>query len=74
MFSYPGGTGPKGHWSFSASDYTPTDDFREIWWDPKKVSRQNNKAGSWVELNAGKRYTAATAPQGHANYFEGKQP
>ena len=70
MFAYPGGSGPRGSWHFGPEDYTPTDDFREIWWDPKRISGQNNRAGAWVQLNGGRRYTAATAPKGHPNYFK----
>ena len=62
MFSYPGRSGPRGFWSFSSTDYTPVDDYREIWWDPKRISPQNNKPGAWVQINRGARYTPATQP------------
>ena len=57
MFAYPGGSGPRGLWGFGQGDYTPTDDFREIWWDPNRISAQNNKAGAWVQLNGGRRWS-----------------
>lgn len=70
MFSYPGRSGPRGFWSFGPGDYTPTDDFREIWWDPDRISPQNNKPGAWVQVNGGARYTAKTIPRGRVDFFE----
>jgi hypothetical protein len=70
MFAYPGGQGPRGSWHFGPGDYTPTDDFREIWWDPNRISGQNNKTGAWVQLTNGRRYTAANAPKGPAPFFK----
>ena len=70
MFAYPGGSGPRGSWKFGPSDYTPTDDFREIWWDPNRISGQNNKNGAWVQLNGGRRYLATNAPTGPAGFFK----
>jgi hypothetical protein len=70
MFAYPGGVGPRGSWHFGPNDYTPTDDFREIWWDPNRISGQNNKAGAWVQLNGGRRFTYANPPSGPAGYFK----
>ena len=68
MFAYPGGTGPAGTWGFDAGSYTPTQDFREIWWDPNATSAQNGKKGAYVESTAGKRFQAGNAarrrPQG----------
>ncbi len=69
MFSYPGGTGPRGLWHFAPGDYTTTDDFREIWWDPDRISGQNNKQGAWAQLGGGKRYVSSTVPHGAANWF-----
>ncbi len=69
MFAYPGGSGPRGLWGFGEGDYTPTDDFREIWWDPNRVSGQNNQPGAWVQLNGGQRWTARNPPSGPAGYF-----
>ncbi len=62
MFAYPGGSGRSGSWRFGPGDYTPTDDFREIWWDPDRISPQNNKPGAWVQLNGGARYLPGQVP------------
>ena len=70
MFAYPGGSGPRGLWHFGQGDYTPTDDFREIWWDPNRISGQNNKEGAWVQLNGGARWTPSKPPTGPAGYFK----
>jgi hypothetical protein len=69
MFAYPGGTGPRGLWHFGPGDYTTTDDFREIWWDPNRISGQNNRKGAWAQLNGGQRYTSKTLPKGPAPFF-----
>ena len=69
MFQYPDSLGPRGSWGFGPGDYTPTDDFREIWWDPDRISPQNNKAGAWVQLNGGARYSPSNAPRGPAGFF-----
>lgn len=69
MFAYPGGSGPRGTWHFGEGDYTPMDDFREIWWDPNAVSPQNNKPGAWIQLNGGARYFPGRVPNGRAAYF-----
>lgn len=70
MFAYPGGTGPRGLWGFREGDYTPTDDFREIWWDPNRISGQNNEPGAWVQLNGGRRWSSANPPSGPAGFFK----
>ena len=70
MFAYPGGARAARAWHFGPGDYTPTDDFREIWWDPTRISGQNNKAGAWVQLNNGARWTAANPPKGPAPFFK----
>jgi hypothetical protein len=70
MFAYPGGTGPRGLWGFGPGDYTPTDDYREIWWDPNRISGQNNQAGAWVQLGNGARYSPDNPPTGTAPYFK----
>ena len=41
----PAASGPRGMWGFGAGDYTPTDDFREIWWDPNRISGAEQQAG-----------------------------
>lgn len=69
MFAYPGGSGPRGLWGFGEGDYTPTDDFREIWWDPNRISGQNNRPGAWVQLNGGRRWTSTNPPSGPAGFF-----
>ena len=70
MFAYPGGTGPRGTWHFGEGDYTPTDDFREIWWNPDQISSQNNQPGTWIELNGGQRYFPGQVPAEPAPYFQ----
>jgi hypothetical protein len=70
MYAYPGGSGPRGSWHFGPMDHTPTDDFREIWWDQNRISPQNNKAGAWVQLNGGRRYTATNVPPGKPAFFK----
>lgn len=70
MFAYPGGSGPRGLWGFGEGDYTPTDDFREIWWDPNRISPQNDKPGAWVQLGGGRRYTPDNPPRGPAGFFK----
>jgi hypothetical protein len=74
MFAYPGGAGPRGYWGFGPGDYTPQDDFREIWWDADLVSPQNSKPGAWVALNGGQRYFAGQVPRAPAPFFDGKAP
>lgn len=70
MFAYPASSGPRGLWGFGPGDYTTTDDFREIWWDPNRVSGQNNRPGAWAQLNGGKRWSASNPPTGHALWFK----
>ncbi|MDQ2648911.1 MAG: ABC transporter substrate-binding protein, partial [Actinomycetota bacterium] len=69
MFAYPGATGPRGTWHFGPGDYTSVDDFREIWWDPKRISVQNSRPGAWVEINGGARWSIARPPSGPAPFF-----
>ena len=71
MYSYPGALGPRGFWSFGPGDHTPTDDFREIWWDPERISPQNNKPGAWVQVGGGARYFPDNVPPGPPRYFQG---
>ena len=56
MFAYPGGSGPFGTWGFDEDSYTPTQDYRVIWWDPDAVSPQNNKRGGYIETYDGRRF------------------
>jgi len=48
---------------YGPGDYTPTDDFREIWWDPNRISGQNNKKGAWVQLKGGARWSPRKPPR-----------
>ena len=69
-FGYAGGSGPRGLWHFGPGDYTPTDDFREIWWSNDRISGQNNKPGAWVQLEGGRRYNKLNVPHARPRYFE----
>lgn len=69
MFTYPGGSGPRGAWSFGPGDFTPTDDYREIWWDADRISPQNNQPGAWVQVNGGARFPASQGATGPNGYF-----
>src|SRR3546814_20136055 len=71
MYAYPGGVGPRGTWGFGPGDHTPTDDYREIWWDPDRISPQNNKPGAWVQMNGGARWTPGRPPTAPATFFQG---
>ena len=70
LFAYPNQFGPRGTWGFGSGDYTPTNDYRELWWDPTRLSTQNDKPGTWVELNGGRRYSPTNPPKGRAPFFE----
>ncbi|HEX2849406.1 MAG TPA: hypothetical protein VHN98_02585 [Acidimicrobiales bacterium] len=63
MFKYPGGSGPYGTWGFGPKNYTPTQDFRVISWNPNQVSTENNKKGTYVESYGGQRFKAGQAPE-----------
>jgi hypothetical protein len=67
MFDYPGGSGPAGTWGFGPQNYTPTEDFREVYWDPDKVSPFNNEQGAYVDPNPGQRYRMGDIPPGPPN-------
>jgi hypothetical protein len=56
MFSYPGASGPLGHWSWGPNDYTAIDDAREIYYDPKAISAFNNQPGRYVSPDGDRRY------------------
>ncbi|MDQ2650950.1 MAG: hypothetical protein M3Z03_15540, partial [Actinomycetota bacterium] len=71
LFSYQAQTGPRGTWDFGPGDRTPTNDYREVWWDPERISSQNDRRGRWVELNGGRRYRPEDPPSGRAPFFEG---
>ena len=67
MFDYPGGAGPAGTWGFGPENYTPTEDFREVYWDPDKISPFNNELGAYVDPNPGQRYRMGDIPPGPPN-------
>jgi hypothetical protein len=56
MFDYPEALGPAGLWDFGPGDYTPMDDYHEMYWDSNAVSTYNGKRGAWKDPNPGKRY------------------
>jgi hypothetical protein len=70
MFSYPGGTGPFGTWGFGPTSYTPTQDYRVIWWDPEGISAYNNQKGTYREAFGGKRFREGTLPTSDAGLFK----
>jgi len=62
MFAYPGGTGPFGTWGFDEDSYTPTQDYRVVWWDPEAVSPMNSKRGAYIEAYEGRRFQLGQLP------------
>jgi hypothetical protein len=67
--AYPGAFGPRGTWDFGPGDHTPTNDYREIWWDPDRISDQDARPGAWVQLGNGRRWSPQHPPQGRAPFF-----
>jgi hypothetical protein len=63
MFDYPGGQGPAGTWAFGDGNYTPTEDFREVYWDPNATSPFNNEQGAYIQPDD-ERYTFQEFPSG----------
>ncbi len=49
MFDYPERDGPAGTWGFSEGNYTPAQNFREIYWDPQATSPFNSQPGAWIQ-------------------------
>ncbi len=49
LFDYPGATGPSGTWGFSQGNHTPTQDFREVYWDTEAVSPFNGQPGTYAQ-------------------------
>ncbi len=68
MFSYPGGTGEAGTWGFGPGHYTPTQDYKEIWWDPNRTSTYNDKKGTYATNET--RYRMGQAPPGDPPVFQ----
>ena len=64
-------SGPRGLWGFGPGDYTPTDDFREIWWDADRISPPEQPGR---RVGAARRRPALhpgpTRPTGPAGYFK----
>ncbi|HVU60170.1 MAG TPA: hypothetical protein VG899_03305 [Mycobacteriales bacterium] len=51
LFSYQGGNGEYGPWSFHPNGqdtWTPQYEYRDEWWDPKLPSPFNGQPGRWV--------------------------
>jgi hypothetical protein len=69
MFAYPGGAGRVGTWGFGPRQYTPTQDFREIWWNGTATSSQNGKQGAYIEVDGGKRWKPGTLPNADPKVF-----
>ena len=59
---YPGGTGEAGGWAFPLGQYTPEQDGRIVWWDPKAPSTYNGQSGAY--LDNGHRYPLGGYPPG----------
>jgi hypothetical protein len=68
MFSYPGGAGEAGTWGFGPGHYTPTQDYKEIWWDATRSSTYNNKQGTY--RTNGTRYRLGQVPAADASVFQ----
>ena len=70
LFSYGGGNGEYGPWSFSengAGQWTPQHQFRYEWWNPNAISGFDGEKGTWV---IGARwYTASQVPSGPPPVF-----
>jgi len=64
LHAYPGGTGPAGTWRFAPGRSTPTQDAREVYWDPHRRSSVNGKNGAYVETEPGRRYGPGQWPPG----------
>jgi hypothetical protein len=70
LFSYPGGDGEYGPWTFDVNGtgyFTPQHEFRFEWWNPDAVSTFDGEQGTWV---AGTQwYTQADVPNGPPPVF-----
>jgi hypothetical protein len=67
LYDYPGGTGPAGTWAFGPDNHTPTEDFREVYWDPEAISPFNGEPGRYIDPNPGERYGFGELPDGPPN-------
>ena len=64
MFDYPPRSGPQGTWGFGEQNYTPTEDFREVYWDPDEISPFNNERGAYIEAEPGVRHRPGELTEG----------
>ncbi|HVM41494.1 MAG TPA: hypothetical protein VM618_12025 [Acidimicrobiia bacterium] len=62
--SWPGGTGPYGTWGFGPPDYTPTRDYRIIYWNSQKISIVNNQQGAYETAYNAQRFPPGNLPSG----------
>jgi hypothetical protein len=67
MFSYAGGTGEAGTWGFGPGHYTPTKDYKEVWWDGTRASPYNNRQGTYS--TNGTRFRLGRVPAGDPPVF-----
>ncbi|HWE56539.1 MAG TPA: hypothetical protein VG435_13580 [Acidimicrobiales bacterium] len=70
LFSYGGGNGEYGPWSFNVNGsgyFTPQHEFRYEWWNPKATSGFDNEAGTW-EVGSNW-YSNANIPSGPLPVF-----
>jgi hypothetical protein len=57
-----GGTRFHSQIKFGSNDFTGVSDARIMFWDPSRRSPANGKAGSYVALDNGRRYTLGQVP------------
>lgn len=70
MFSYKGGNGEYGPWTFNVDgtgSFTPQHEFRYEWWDPAAESSFDQEQGTWETGTTW--YTAGSVPSGFAPVF-----
>jgi hypothetical protein len=63
MFDYPERDGPAGTWGFSEGNYSPAQNFREIYWDGEATSPFNSQPGAWIQPEDA-RYRPGELPDG----------
>lgn len=61
--TWPGGTGPYGTMGFGPVDYTPTRDYRIIWWSTDAISIVNSSQGAYKVSYGGERYAPGKFPR-----------